>query len=213
MCNLYGMKASRDEVAAYFKTQNNWRREVEVEKDYVAAPAPGKLGNPGYVVRHHEGTRTLDTMRWGFPRPDGKVVVNVRNYQSPFWRSALSNRERRCLVPFTRFQEWSAAPDPATGKKRPYWFSLPSSPIAAFAGIWRPTENDPVYAFLTTGYSDSDDPDAEAAAAAAHIVGRIHPKACPVILQPEEYDRWLTAPWEDARLLIGTCPSQLMAVT
>ena len=204
MCNLYGVKASRDEIASYFKAQNDWRRELTVEKDYVAAPSPGKLGNPGYVVRDHECARTLDVMRWGFPRPDGKAVVNVRNYESPFWRSALKNPERRCLVPFTRFQEWSVEPDPETKKKRPYWFSLPASPIAAFAGIWRPAEPDPVYAFLTCGYDD-DNP-------GAHVVGRIHPKATPVILHPEDYDRWLTAPIGDALTLACTFPSQLISI-
>lgn len=174
-----------------------------VEKDYVAAPTPGKAGNPGYVVREEEGARVLEIMRWGFPRPDGKTVVNVRNYSSPFWIGALKNPARRCLVPFTSFQEWSVEPDPVTGKKRPHWFSLPASPIAAFAGIWRPTEADAVYAFLTTGYDG--DP-------ANHLVGAIHPKACPVILHQEDYDAWLGATWEEASQLISPFPSQLMAV-
>ncbi|MDQ1158908.1 putative SOS response-associated peptidase YedK [Sphingomonas sp. SORGH_AS 950] len=103
------------------------------------------------------------------------------------------NPARRCLVPVTRFQERSATPDPVSGKKRPFWFSLPSAPIFAFAGIWRPAEGGAVYAFLTSGYCDSGNPDDETAAAAAHVVGRVHPKACPVILHPENYDTWLQA--------------------
>lgn len=200
-CNLYGLSATRDEISGYFAAQSDARHPLAVEKDYVAAPAPGKPGNPGYVVRSGDGIRVLDVMRWGFPRPDGKAVVNVRNYDSPFWRGTLRNPDRRCLVPFTRFQEWGATHDPETSKKRPYWFSLPSSPIAAFAGIWRPTEAEPVYAFLTCGYDG--DPN-------LHPVGRIHPKACPVILHPEDYDRWLGAPLEDALELASAFPSQLV---
>ncbi len=195
MCNLYNTKATRAEIRDWFKA-GDWQRYLVMTKDYVA---PGK---PGLVVREEEGQRVLDTMAWGFPF-NGKPVTNVRNYGSPFWRSALTNPERRCLVPVTEFQEWSVQPDPTTGKKRPYWFSVPSQPIFAFAGIWRPTESDPVYSFLTTGYDG--DP-------ASHLVGAIHPKAIPVILHPEDYDRWLHDDVEDALKLATAFPSQLMAV-
>ena len=165
--------------------------------------APSKLG---LVIRDEAGDRLLDRMSWGFPPPAGvkMPVVNVRNYQSPFWRSALTNPQRRCLVPVTSFQEWSVEPDPETGKKRPYWFSMPSRPIFAFAGVWRPVgEGQGAYAFLTCGYDG--DP-------SHHLVGAVHPKACPVILHPEDYDRWLDAPIEDALTLACPHPSQLMTV-
>ncbi len=61
-------------------------------------------------------------------------------------------------------------------------------PIFAFAGIWRPVGDDAAYAFLTTGYDG--DP-------AAHVVGAVHPKAMPVIVDDDDYERWLTAPVED----------------
>jgi len=196
MCNLYGMRASRDEVRAYFRATDDWRRDVEVEKDYVA---PGK---PGYVVREEAGARVLDTMVWGFPF-QGRPVTNVRNYTSPFWRSALQDPARRCLVPVTEFQEWSIEPDTDTGRKRPHWFALPSRPIFAFAGIWRPAEPAPFFSFLTCGYEG--DP-------ATHVVGAIHPKAIPVILHEEDYDRWLGAELDEALSLACAFPSQLMSV-
>ena len=193
MCNLYNIKATKAEYLAYFKATDDWRRETM--KNYVA---PGK---PGYVIREVEGHRALDVMAWGFPHM-GKPVTNVRNYTSPFWRSALADPTRRCLIPVTEFQEWSAAPDPLTGKKRPYWFNLPASPIFAFAGIWRPMDDGAVYSFLTTGYDG--DP-------STHIVGTVHPKACPVILHPEDYNRWLHDPVEAVLTLASPFPSQLMA--
>lgn len=196
MCNLYNLKASRDEVSAHFRARDERRNELTVAKDYVA---PGK---PGYVVREVAGERSLSVMRWGFPF-QGKPVTNVRNYASPFWRFALQTPERRCLVPVTEFQEWSATPMPDTGKKRAFMFSLPSQPIFAFAGIWRPTDTDPAFSFLTCGYDG--DP-------AAHTVGAIHPKAIPVILQEGDYDRWLRADLDDALLLACAFPSQLIAV-
>lgn len=89
-------------------------------------PPPELCPNqPGWIVRQETGRRRLDTMRWGFPRKvlgkrldevSGKPVLldtkvtNVRNYASPFWKSALVNPERRCLVPFTSFSEYGPGP-------------------------------------------------------------------------------------------------------
>lgn len=196
MCNLYNLKASRAEVSNHFRARDERRNELSVTKDYVA---PGK---PGYVIREEAGERLLSVMSWGFPF-QGKPVTNVRNYASPFWRSALQAPARRCLVPVTEFQEWSATPMPDTGKKRAFMFSLPSQPIFAFAGIWRPTETNPVFSFLTCGYEG--DP-------AAHVVGAIHPKAIPVILHEVDHDHWLKSDLDDALLLARALPSQLIAV-
>lgn len=210
MCNLVSLTVKRWELVAYYQANDDFRREVELEKDYVSPT------RPGLVVREQDGQRVVDEMRWGFPhwQPGKPDVVNVRNYKSPFWRKALTDPDRRCLVPFTRFQEWSVEPDPITGKKKPYFFHLPSRPIGTFAGVWQPTETGPRFAFLTTGYCDTDDTEeARAAAAAAHIVGAIHPKAIPVILDGEpEFETWLKAPVEEALQLATAYPSQLIAI-
>lgn len=195
------MKASRAEVAAHFRADDHPFATVELEKDYVSP------GREGWVIREHEGSRILDRQHWGWPNPrGGKPVVNVRNYESPFWRSALQNPARRCLVPFSQFQEWSIEPDPVTGKKRPHWFTVPSRPVTAFAGIWRPSDTGPIFAFLTCGYGDAPE------AADNHIVGAIHPKAIPVILHDEDHVRWLRAPLDEALQLACAFPSQLLAV-
>lgn len=197
MCNLYNLKASAHDIAAAFDAVE--ALGAALEKDYVSP------GRQGLVITHAAADRELQAMRWGFPPPHGvhNPVVNVRNYSSPFWHSALANPERRCLVPVTSFQEWSVDPDSVTGKKKPHWFSVPSRPIFAFAGVWRPTGDGAAYAFLTTGYDG--DP-------AAHLVGAIHPKAMPANLHDDDYDRWLQAPVEDALTLATAYPSQLMAV-
>ncbi|EPR11567.1 hypothetical protein M527_02410 [Sphingobium indicum IP26] len=196
MCNLHKARSSAEELARLFGALPDPADQIAVKKDYVA---PGK---PGHVVREQEGQRILSAMSWGFPF-QGRPVTNVRNYTSPFWKSALANPSRRCLVPVTEFQEWSVEPMPGTGKKKPFWFRVPSQPVFAFAGIWRPTEGVPVYSFLTCGYEGD---------AATHVVGAVHPKACPVILHPEDYDRWLRADLDDALSLACAYPSQLMAV-
>lgn len=197
MCNLYRLRVARWELAERYGAADAWGEDME--KDYVSP------GRPGPVVVAGDGGRELRDMRWGFPPPAGvkAPVVNVRNYASPFWRSALANPARRCLVPVTNFQEWSFEPDPATGRKRPHWFSVPSRPVFTLAGVWRPTEAGAAYAFLTCGYDGE---------ASAHVVGAVHPKAIPVILHDEDHDRWLGAPVEDALSLACAFPSQLMDV-
>jgi putative SOS response-associated peptidase YedK len=101
------------------------------------------------------------------------------------------------------FQEWSVDPMPDTGKKKAFWFNVPSQPIFAFAGIWRPAEAAQVFSFLTTGY-DGD--------ASSHLAGAIHPKACPVVLHPEDYGRWLHEDLDEVLTLAVAYPSQLMVV-
>ncbi|MGJ3629306.1 hypothetical protein AB5I41_25045 [Sphingomonas sp. MMS24-JH45] len=89
-------------------------------------------------MRREGGVIRLDTITWGFPRkwPGKRIdkatgkpvlldtkVTNVRNYTSPFWKSALANPERRCLVPFTAFSEYGPGP---AGRRPLYWFDAPS---------------------------------------------------------------------------------------
>ena len=190
MCTLYNLKVSPEELLAHFDAQDDWL--VELEKNHVSP------GRPGLVVTQADGARYLTAMRWGFPPPPGAKapVVNVRNHASPFWRSALANPAQRCLVPATDFSEWSVKQDGA--KQILHWFSIPSRPIFAFAGVWRPTETGPAFAFLTCEPNP--------------LVGAIHPKAMPVILAEEDHDLWLGGDFEAACGLAVAYPSQLMAV-
>ncbi|WP_165356681.1 SOS response-associated peptidase family protein [Sphingosinicella sp. BN140058] len=120
-------------------------------------------------------------------------MTNVRNLASPFWRSALSKPDRRCLVPVTSFCEWEGE----KGAKRDRWFNVAASQIFSFAGIWRPLDDGSrAYAFLTC------EPNI--------LVSPIHPKAMPVMLQPEDYETWLDGDVAGACALAQPFPSQLM---
>jgi putative SOS response-associated peptidase YedK len=160
---------------------------------------------PAPVLRKESGRLIFDTMRWGFPhtvtgksgKPIVKQVTNVRNYASPFWRSALKAPERRCLVPASSFSECGQERG-ADGKMPLHWFDVLDRPMFMLAGVWRPSAAGQLFAFLTT------EPNA--------IVAPIHPKAMPVILHEEDWDRWLDAPVEEALSLAGPYPSQLMRV-
>jgi putative SOS response-associated peptidase YedK len=204
MCNRYRMTAKQAELAA--------RYGVDVIDPEDATFPPPELfpDREAWVVRQDDDGRRLDTMAWGFPRkvPGKRIdkvtgkpvlldtkVTNVRNYASPFWKSALANPERRCLVPFTSFSEYGPGP---AGKRPLFWFDVPSRPIVSFAGLWRPTESGAVFAFLTTEPNP--------------LVAPIHPKAMPVLLDEEDEERFLTCSFDDAIALAKPFPSQLMSV-
>jgi putative SOS response-associated peptidase YedK len=182
VCNLYKMTAAVEAI----------RRLVgSFEGDRTNLPSFGEIypGKQAPVLRKQDGRLTLDLMTWGFPGPaaaKGRPVTNVRNLTSPFWRSALENPERRCIVPVTSFCEWSAEPDPATGRKRKVWFGMQESEpeLFAFAGIWRPGDGERFMAFLTCEPNET--------------VRVVHPKAMPVMLDPANFSQWLESPRVDA---------------
>lgn len=154
----------------------------------------------GIVARVANGETRLDSMQWGVPltmkgkRPGTTVtkrITNVRNLQSNFWRAMLTTPANRCLIPFTQFAE----PKPNAGREE-VWFAVNDAEIAAFAGIWRETEEGAAYAFLTCEPNP--------------LVKPIHPKAMPVILALEDYDRWLAG--DDAEGFQDPFPSQLMGI-
>jgi putative SOS response-associated peptidase YedK len=82
------------------------------------------------------------------------------------------------------FCEWEGE----KGSKLARWFSLSASPLFAFAGVWRPTEDGKAFAFLTCEPNP--------------LVEPIHAKAMPVILHPEDYDAgWMGRSLAPARSL------------
>ncbi len=186
MCNLYRAKRAGEEIAAIFGAAEPSFAFAGEKDFYPKSKAP--------VVIQQEGGRSLVEMTWGFPPPPSSKapVTNVRNLSSPFWRSALANPERRCLVPVTEFCEWEGE----KGAKVKRWFSVPRLPVFAFAGIWRPTSDGAAFAFLTCEPNP--------------LVAAVHPKAMPVILQPKDYGRWLAASDEGGTALAVPFPSQLM---
>ncbi len=102
MCNLYTMTATVDEIRRAFGSFEGERANLPpFDELYPGRPAP-------VLRRAASGGLKLETMIWGFPGPaaaKGRPVTNILNLESPFWRSALSNIERRCIVPVTRFCE------------------------------------------------------------------------------------------------------------
>jgi putative SOS response-associated peptidase YedK len=194
MCNLYNMTATVDEMRRVFGP---------FQGDTTNLPPFGDIypGRQAPVLRREGTGLALEVMTWGLPGPAaavGRPVTNVRNLSSPFWRSALTDPQRRCLVPVNRFCEWTAEPDSVTKRKSKVWFGLTDErPLFAFAGIWRPGEGGPFMAFLTCESNS--------------IVGAVHPKAMPVILDPDQFGSWLDSERADACSLARPFPDHRMS--
>jgi putative SOS response-associated peptidase YedK len=157
------------------------------------------------VARTEDGGPQVTAMAWGVPmkvpgkRPGTmltKHVTNVRNLESKAWAHMLATPLQRCLVPFSSFAEPKAGKDPETGRPAEYWFSFGDGKAGAFAGLWRVHEGVRVFAFLTC------EPNS--------LVAPCHPKAMPVILQPDDYELWLTGSLDEVKALQAPFPSQLM---
>jgi putative SOS response-associated peptidase YedK len=189
MCDLYshtkGPQAIRELTRAMEDRTGNLPPQPSIFPDQLAP-----------VVRcAPDGGRALLMMRWGMPSPPqakSKITTNVRNVASTWWQPWLGEGHR-CLVPVTSFCEY----DWRSGKAVPTWFALDESrPLFFFAGIWRPFFGERkqeggehlVFAFLTT------EPNG--------VVGPVHEKAMPVILDSEEArEMWMKGSAKEALAL------------
>jgi putative SOS response-associated peptidase YedK len=142
-----------------------------------------------------EGGRSLALLRWGLvpswaADPSiGNRLVNARSEtvaEKPAFRAAF--RQRRCLLPADGFFEWRKE----GRQKQPYWFRLRDAGPFAFAGLWEQ-------------WTAPDGARVESAAvlttAANELVRPLHDRM-PVILRPEDHDRWLAPGPGDAALLV-----------
>lgn len=196
MCNLYRLTSNVEAMRRLFALDPAQAPNLPVfDEIYPDRDAPVIISGAGA-----DAPRRVTLMRWGFPPPVAgtRPVTNVRNLASPFWRTALSRPDRRCLVPVTAFAEWTAEPDPVTKRKQKVWFDVPAAEVFAFAGIWRPAGEVDRFAFLTT--------------LANGLVATVHPKAMPVILAPRDYTTWLTGDFAAVRALADAYPNDAMRI-
>lgn len=170
------------------------------------APVEIYRGYPGIVVREKDGAHILQSMAWGFPvrlkgmKPESKSkpVNNARDDKlmdpERMWMRWFVRPAQRCLIPFTAFAEAEGKPKQMTRT----WISVQDQPIAAWAGLWRPTDE---WGDAYTGVMVD----------ATEELFDIHDRM-PVILHPEDHDAWLNAPAEEAMKLVTQYPADRLVV-
>lgn len=133
------------------------------------------------VVRLNDNKRELMNCHWGLiPHwaKDAKIQpINAKAEtitEKPFFRSAFI--KHRCLIPANGFYEWQGTSKP----KQPYYFQLKDSELLAFAGLWEHWEHEGNTIESCTIITTE----------ANIIMNPVHHRM-PVILDPDNYDKWL----------------------
>ena len=192
MCGRYALYGPRSRSRAeheYFESLN------EFPGSYNVAPTDTMP-----ICRLVGGRPQLSGARWGLVPADapdlksGAKRINAPAQHITRWSvyRAPYRAKRRCLVPASGFYEWQLV----RGGKQPYHVIPADEPIFAFAGLWEEWRGggEPVttYTIITADPNDAIKP--------------LHDRM-PVILAPEEYDRWLTE--DDPRDLLRPCHNEM----
>jgi putative SOS response-associated peptidase YedK len=134
-------------------------------------------------------------MTWGFPvrlqnmKPGSKpkAVNNAADLSKPMWKGLAERPQGRCLIPMTEFAEAEGI----KGAMTRTWFSVKGQPIFAWGGLWRQSgEWGPVYSGVMTGCNEAIRP--------------VHDRM-PVLVMPDEWERWLRGSYEDVMAFQARC--------
>ncbi len=184
MCGRFAFYSPSEATAALFGATTS----SEVVPRYNIAPTQFVAA----VRRDEQDAPELAMLRWGlvpFWAKDpsiGNRMINARSEtvaEKPSFRSAY--KKRRCLILADGFYEWRKEGD----GKTPYFISLADGSPFAFAGLW---EN-----WTSKESDESLQSAAIITAAASDFMAQLHQRM-PVVMLPEQADRWLGG---DAELL------------
>jgi putative SOS response-associated peptidase YedK len=178
VCNRYRLSRPKQDVADHFDAPEE---ELQDGPRYNIAPT-----QPVVTVREVEGkkSRHFTMMRWGLIpswAKDMSIGNRTLNARSESVQTTASFREsllkRRCLIPADGFYEWRKM----GSVKQPYCFEVGNGEVFALAGLWdrwTPPNGEAVESctILTTAPNS--------------VVADLHDRM-PVIVPPENYDRWL----------------------
>src|SRR3546814_326547 len=113
---------------------------------------------------------------------------------SDLWRTWFTNPAQRCLIPITAFAEAEGE----KGKMTRTWLSVVDQPLAACAGLWRPTDEwGDCYTMVMVDATEE--------------LFDIHDRM-PVILHAADHDAWLQASAEEAMKLVTQYPASRLEV-
>jgi putative SOS response-associated peptidase YedK len=185
MCGRYSLSASPETIRDHF----GLHALPALEPRYNIAPTQVVP-----VIRAGEEGRELALLHWGLipawakDEKTGYRMINARAEtvaEKPAFRNAV--RHRRCLVPADGFYEWRTT---ARGKQ-PYHVRRRDGALFAFAGLWEHWQDEhgrtiESFTILVT--------DANA------LLRPIHDRM-PAIIEPADYERWLSRALRDPQAL------------
>ena len=181
MCGRYTLSAGHESLARAFLAEFSEELKKSWKPRYNITPGTGIVA---ILEDRDKGGRRAEVLHWGLvpswaKDPDiGFKLINARSEtiaDKPSYRDAY--RYRRCIVPASGFYEWDRRKSP----RQPYYFHPANADFLALAGIWEhwmhPCGSEILSVSLIT-------------TAANQTVGSIHHRM-PVIIQPENWARWL----------------------
>jgi putative SOS response-associated peptidase YedK len=197
MCGRFTLTASPDALTGFFSLAD----VPPLEPRYNIAPTQQVFA----VRADQNGHRQVAMLRWGLipswanDPGIGNKMLNARSETAadkPSFGAAI--RKRRCLIAASGFFEWQKT----SAKKQPYYIHSRDDGPLAFAGLWerwdrgeRPVESCTI---LTTCANDMMRP--------------LHDRM-PVILDANDFNRWLDPTTQDAQELtplMVPCPDDVL---
>lgn len=152
-----------------------------------------------FVAAEHDGERSLKQLRWGLipiwaKSPSSKPLINARAEtieEKPSFKGSL--KKMRCIVPLSGFYEWTGP----KGNKQPFRVTRVDGDPLLMAGIW--SFNDKIDGEIRSFALITTEPNKKMA--------ELHHRM-PVILNPNDVDKWLTGEWgDDKKKLLKPCPN------
>ncbi|MEI2297506.1 SOS response-associated peptidase [Ensifer sp. MJa1] len=195
MCGRFALTATPEELMELFgllESEDFPARFNIAPTQPIMVVVAGERALPGSNLPERKAV----LVRWGFmpgwvkdPR-DFPLLINARAetaIEKASFRAAM--RHRRVLVPVSGFYEWRRPPKGSSNPSQAYWVRPRRGGIVAFAG-------------LMETWSSADGSEVDTAAimttAANASIRQIHDRM-PVVIQPEDFARWLDCKTQEPR--------------
>jgi putative SOS response-associated peptidase YedK len=197
MCGRYALTTSAEILAQLF------RAAINFESQYRYNIAPTQVAPVARAMAESDQQREVVGMQWGLipswakDRTIGSRMINARSEtaaEKPAYRSAFN--KRRCLVPASGFYEWKKLGESkrkgGRAKKQPFYIYRTDEQPLVMAGLWEswndPESGEPLetFAILTTDANEQ--------------LRDLHDRM-PVVLEPQQFDEWLSPEQDDVNAL------------
>jgi putative SOS response-associated peptidase YedK len=194
MCGRFTLSLPAAEIAEAFDLED----VPEAPPRYNIAPSQPVAT---IIETAEKPERQIQLMRWGLipswakDPAIGNKLINARAEtvsEKPSFRAAF--KRRRCLIPADGFYEWQKL----DRGKQPYFFHLNNHKLFAFAGLWESWNDIETVTIVTTEANE--------------LLKPVHDRM-PVILHPDDYERWLDPQNQNAaelQALLKPFPSERM---